>query len=344
MPPKKFEMEQAIESLQQDLEKLTAVVTTQNLEQRQGGERVSRLENAATAMLERLDQRFQDEDAAKKKQLELPKGKGPVVALASSGVVKIGECGSSEKASESIATPTPTKEKGEESSRSGSVEPAVTQMEGSPTARKPPRTRKLELPVFNGENADSWIMRVEQYFEGDNYNEEEKLRALRMCFDGEALMWYRWEKTRCPFPDWNNLKQRVLEQYSVLKDATAGERLLKMSQEGTVREFIQQFISLATNTKGIPDPVLEMAFMNALKPKIRAGVRMFEPKTLQKMMDTAKLVEEWTIGEAPSGGASGGGGFSPKPSYLKSGNPNTLMGRPQQFKPNSPKPTFNSGY
>ena len=39
--------------------------------------------------------------------------------------------------------------------------------------------------------------------------------------------------------------------------------------------------------------------MIGLKPKIRAGVKMFEPRGLKKMMSTARKVEEWT-GESSS--------------------------------------------
>lgn len=59
----------------------------------------------------------------------------------------------------------------------------------------------------------------------------------------------------------------------------------------------------------MPENVLEMAFMMGLKPKTRAGVRMFEPRNLKKMMSLAKKVEEWADqGDAPPGNMSGGTG------------------------------------
>ncbi|XP_010418862.1 PREDICTED: uncharacterized protein LOC104704478 [Camelina sativa] len=36
-----------------------------------------------------------------------------------------------------------------------------------------------------------------------------------------------------------------------------------------------------------------MAFMIGLKPKVRKGVKMFEPRTLKKMMSLSRMVEDW---------------------------------------------------
>ncbi|WZZ71775.1 hypothetical protein YC2023_083145 [Brassica napus] len=159
---------------------------------------------------------------------------------------------------------------------------------------------RMEIAQFDGENAESWVLRVEQYFELREFTEEKKMKAVRMCFDGEALMWYRWERGRNPFTSWDKMKQRVLEQFAETQDTTAGERLLLLRQTGTVREYCRDFVLLATNAPELPEAVLEMSFMIGLKPKIRAGVKMFEPRTLKKMMSLAKTVEEWTSEQSPT--------------------------------------------
>lgn len=120
------------------------------------------------------------------------------------------------------------------------------------------KTRKIEIPLFDGENAESWVLRVEQYFELCEFLEEGKLLTVRMCFDGEALLWYRWEHDWNPFVSWEKMKYRVLEKFSTSYEMTARERLMTLKQEGTVRKYCQNFISVATNAPEIPDEVLEM--------------------------------------------------------------------------------------
>ena len=110
-----------------------------------------------------------------------------------------------------------------------------------------PLTRKIELPTFDGENADDWVVRVEQYFELQAFTAEEKIRAVRMCFEGDALSWYHWERDRNPFVSWEQMKDRVLENFSTVQDLTPGERLLLLRQHNTVGQFCKEFIALASN-------------------------------------------------------------------------------------------------
>ncbi|KFK29256.1 hypothetical protein AALP_AA7G109500 [Arabis alpina] len=52
-----------------------------------------------------------------------------------------------------------------------------------PNDRVVPLSRRLELPVFNGEQAENWISRVEQYFDVMDFTDGQKLHeAEGMCF------------------------------------------------------------------------------------------------------------------------------------------------------------------
>ncbi|KFK32135.1 hypothetical protein AALP_AA6G202700 [Arabis alpina] len=68
-----------------------------------------------------------------------------------------------------------------------------------PDDRRASPMGRLELPVFNREQAQDWIARVEQFFELGEMTDGQKLPEVRVCFKGEALNWYKWEKDRRPF-------------------------------------------------------------------------------------------------------------------------------------------------
>lgn len=147
-----------------------------------------------------------------------------------------------------------------------------------------------------------------------------------MCFDDDALMWYRWERDWNPFVSWEQMKYRVLEQFSTTHDITARERLMTLRQGGTVREFIKDFITLASNAPEVSDTMLETAFMIGLKPQIKAGVKLIESRNLRKMMSVAKLGEEWVsyadpLAETfPSRGSKGGGSGGSSTVVLRGGS------------------------
>lgn len=55
------------------------------------------------------------------------------------------------------------------------------------------QSRKLEMPVFNGEDPDGWIFRAKRYFTMNLLSDWEKIEASAICFEGEPLAWYQWE-------------------------------------------------------------------------------------------------------------------------------------------------------
>lgn len=64
------------------------------------------------------------------------------------------------------------------------------------------RYRKLDMPVFDGEDPDGWILRVERYFAFYHLSEMEMLEAVVVALDGDALRWYQWENKRHPVRRW----------------------------------------------------------------------------------------------------------------------------------------------
>ena len=288
-------------------------------------------------VLDRVEQRFLEEDEARWRVMEAMKGKGVVGEGASSGEALMGDSevfGVGEKPiGVNLVNATPTHDVSERRSGTGVSHERI---DGGWFNRHQALPR-LEVPEFDGEDAETWVLRVEQYFEIGDFTEDDKLRAVRMCFIGEALLWYRWERDRNPFRSWTQMKKRILAQYAKQHDTTAGERLLSLSQTGTAKEYKRDFISLATNAPEIPEAVLEIAFMRGLKPKIRAGVRMFEPRGLESMMSSALKVEEWSDQEAASPEPVSAKGSSTRADPVRSGPTNNNVGQKNGGGPNNAK-------
>lgn len=59
------------------------------------------------------------------------------------------------------------------------------------------RYRRLEMPVFDGEDPMGWVFRMERY-SVNGISEAEKLDAAIVGLEGKALNWFQWAKTRAP--------------------------------------------------------------------------------------------------------------------------------------------------
>lgn len=74
------------------------------------------------------------------------------------------------------------------------------------------RWRKLEIPIFSGDDAYGWTHRLERYFELRSVPEEEKLRATLVAMEGRALSWYHWWARCNPEPTWDGFKLAVVRR------------------------------------------------------------------------------------------------------------------------------------
>lgn len=70
--------------------------------------------------------------------------------------------------------------------------------------------KKMEMPVFNGTDLDSWLFRINRYFKIHELTDSEKSTVAVINFDELALDWYRSNDELERFKNWEDLKQRPL--------------------------------------------------------------------------------------------------------------------------------------
>ncbi|KAA0051273.1 gypsy/ty3 element polyprotein [Cucumis melo var. makuwa] len=118
--------------------------------------------------------------------------------------------------------------------------------------------KKLEMPVFNGEDPDGWIYRAEHYFQMHLLNEQEKLKITIVSMEGKGLCWFRWAENRKRFRSWKELKERMYNHFRNREYGTGCARFLAIKQEGSVGEYLQRFEELSMPLPKMAEDVLDM--------------------------------------------------------------------------------------
>ncbi|XP_022637052.1 uncharacterized protein LOC111241703 [Vigna radiata var. radiata] len=152
--------------------------------------------------------------------------------------------------------------------------------------------RKLDIPVFAGEEAYRWTNRLERYFRLKEVSEEERMQAVIVALEGRALNWFQWWETCNPNPTWEAFKVAVVRRFQPTMLQNPFELLIGLRQSGLVEEYIEQFEQYAGFLKGIPQDYLVGIFLNGLKEEIKAEVKLYEPSNLPELMMKAQMVEE----------------------------------------------------
>jgi len=154
------------------------------------------------------------------------------------------------------------------------------------------RWRKLDIPVFIGEDAYGWTNRLERYFRLKEVTEDERMQAVLIALEGKALNWFQWWETCNPKPTWDAFKIAVMRRFQPTMLDNPFEILLGLKQTGQVEEYIENFEQYAGFLKNVEQDYLVGIFLNGLTEGIKAEVKLHEPKCLAELMMKAKMVEE----------------------------------------------------
>lgn len=152
--------------------------------------------------------------------------------------------------------------------------------------------RKMDLPIFNGDEAHGWIVRVERFFRINMVREEEKLDAIMIALEGRALNWYQWWEEHTSELSWEEFKKAVIRRFKPGLVQNPLGPLLSIKQTGTMMEYRECFEMLIAPLRREERVMLDNIFINGLQEEIQAELKLHESRNLAELMDGALLIEE----------------------------------------------------
>lgn len=152
--------------------------------------------------------------------------------------------------------------------------------------------KRVELPVFDGEDAYGWFALAERYFRIAGFDERSKLDVVSVSLVGDVLSWFNSETHRREFRSWKEFKEKLISRFSKEKLRDPSQPFFAVKQTGTVAQYIHVFEDLSTQVTGLTETHLEGIFMNGLQPAMREVVNMSKPVDLAEMISTAYQMED----------------------------------------------------
>lgn len=101
------------------------------------------------------------------------------------------------------------------------------------------------MPLFEGTDPDGWILRIERYFNFYRLSEAEKLEAVLVTLEGDALRWFQWENKRRPIRRWDELREFMLRQFRPSSGGLLCEQWLATTQTSKLRWSSGQYSSVS---------------------------------------------------------------------------------------------------
>ena len=110
--------------------------------------------------------------------------------------------------------------------------------------------------------------------------------------EGRALAWFQWMNTTEQFPSWPAFLNALRTRFAPSQFDDPSGALSKLTQTGTMAQYLSDFEDLANRTAGLPSTFLLSCFISGLTPKIRREVQAHQPATLIQAAGLARLQEE----------------------------------------------------
>lgn len=198
--------------------------------------------------------------------------------------------------------------------------------------------KKVELPMFNGEDPAGWITRAEIYFRVHETSEEVKVNLAQLCMENETIYFFNALLSDYDELTWDDLKHELLEHYGGIGEGSVFEQLTSLQQTGGVEEYIKKFECLTSQIPRLHDEQYFAYFIHGLREEIRSRMRslnVVSPMSHGRMMNAAKAIKlelsshgrNWSEKKETRGSGGSYLGFRISSNVLARNNPRSFGGQ-----------------
>ena len=132
---------------------------------------------------------------------------------------------------------------------------------------------KLDVPRFDGNDPLGWIFKINQFFDYHHTSKQDKLTIASFYMEGRALAWFQWMTSNGQFTSWLGFLQALQTRFSPSQYEDPTGILFKLTQRGSVAQYLAEFEELANRVVGLPAQFLLSCFVSGLNPEIRREVQ-----------------------------------------------------------------------
>lgn len=155
----------------------------------------------------------------------------------------------------------------------------------------PAKHIKVDIPKFDGTEAEHWIYSARRYFIFNKVPEDQKLLIASFHMEGLARKWFSWMEASNMLSTWVNFVDAVVRKFTKLHYQLPGGKLSKLVQTGTVAEYQSMFEEMCTRVLGLTEYFILEMYISGLKEDIQADVVMGKPADIHEAFELSSMIE-----------------------------------------------------
>jgi hypothetical protein len=155
-----------------------------------------------------------------------------------------------------------------------------------PTSQEPYlRTPSIELPLFFGDNALSWISECDGLFALAGITNDNKVKWANAHIRGRAKTWLQSSNLNLYLMNWPQFCELLCERFPSAGEHEAMEAFHLLKQTTTVNQYIDNFEDTMINMRHdhpyLTDHFFLLRFISGLKDYVKHMVKSHQPATLK---------------------------------------------------------------
>lgn len=200
----------------------------------------------------------------------------------------------------------------------------------------------------NSKEVENFIFGIDEYFLAVEIpTEQRKVSTAASYLMDDARVWWRnkrmeMDKGLITIDSWEALKEELRKAFLPANaDLQARQKLRRLSQTGTIREYINAFQTLMFDIQEMAEQDKVCYFMEGLKPEPYRELQRQQVATLSAAIAAADRMSDYRF-RSDEGSKT----FTPRPWYKNSSNPNVQKqnvhtgGQNSQQKGDNPNPNY----
>lgn len=156
---------------------------------------------------------------------------------------------------------------------------------------------RLDFPRFDGSNPRTWLLKCQNYFKiARDIPEQDRVTMAGLHFEGKAAQWFGYMCQNYSEPSWERFVELVSARFEELKEGKVMAEFHKLSVTSSVDEYIDKFEELRSyllmfNSRNYDERYFVDCFIGGLSEESQKFLAIFNPQTLQQVMEMAKQQE-----------------------------------------------------
>lgn len=154
----------------------------------------------------------------------------------------------------------------------------------SSPASDPTRLIKMDPPIFDGSDVQSWVTRVQYFFEHIRLPEEQRLHYVVMLFAPPTTDWIFSYRANNLLVSWTQFVEEVRRRFNPNYFVNYIELIAKLQQTGTVAEYNREFERMLGQIQGVSECTLLPIYISGLRNSVKTQVRFQHPASIAAAM------------------------------------------------------------